>query len=167
MSNWRPYQVVKEIWKGSDPFYADGESDRWEEAPVWGWLGWWWAAFLIAGFTGWQAGIGYFSAETFEEFKNADQIGLFSDILYIASSVLAVFLVNVISSRQERKYKALGSLAIFGVGAARFAQGPHVGTPTEVDRVSKSVTCWLCSGSGMASPVYKCNKCNGTGTISG
>ena len=28
-------------------------------------------------------------------------------------------------------------------------------------------TCELCGGSGLASPVYKCNKCDGSGTLPG
>ncbi len=73
-------------------------------------------------------------------------------------------------------------LVFFGLCAARQVREKPVATTIDAERVSKSVrtpvrapgptpaldpTCWHCGGSGMASPVYKCNNCSGTGTISG
>lgn len=104
---WRPYQVVKEIWLGSDPYYVGGKANQWKEAPVWRWLGWWWAAWILSGVVGWSTFRGFYSAETLEDIKGADQAGIFADVLFIAISVLAVFLVRVISSHQESKYGAV------------------------------------------------------------
>lgn len=44
---FRPFQVVREIWKASDPEVPSGSS--WQESRTPVFLKWWWAAFLISG----------------------------------------------------------------------------------------------------------------------
>ena len=104
---WRPYQVVKEIWNGSDPYYVGERARNWREAPVWGWLGWWWAIWIIASMAGTANFRGSWSAETLEEIREWNDALYFADFTFIAVSVLAIFLVKVISNRQERKFDAI------------------------------------------------------------
>ena len=42
-----------------------------------------------------------------EEMKAANESGYFSEYIFIAVSVLALFVVKVISNRQERKFNAI------------------------------------------------------------
>jgi hypothetical protein len=107
---WRPYQVVKEILKGSDPYYVGDRAGNWEQAPVWRWLGWWWGIWIISGMVGTAAFRGYWSAVTLEEIREANQTGYLADATFIAVSVLAIFLVKVISDRQEHKFRAAYAL---------------------------------------------------------
>ena len=107
MQVWRPYQVVKEIWNGSDPYYVGERARNWKEAPVWGWLGWWWAIWIIASIAGTVSARETWSAETLEEIREAHGAVYFAEFTFIAVSVLAIFLVKVISNRQERKFDAI------------------------------------------------------------
>jgi len=112
---WRPYQVVQEIWKGSDPYYVGERAKNWEEAPRGVWLVWWWAMWLISTFSltssstvrGGSPQLFWYTEIVGEEMKAANESGYFSEYIFIAVSVLALFVVKVISNRQERKFNAI------------------------------------------------------------
>jgi len=47
----RPFRIMKEIWKGSDPSPPAQAGDvAWKFAPVPAMFGWWWATWLISNF---------------------------------------------------------------------------------------------------------------------
>jgi hypothetical protein len=48
---------------------------------------------------------------------------------------------------------------------ARRDRDPAYQVPAPTPATSPDLTCQLCGGSGMASPVYECNKCKGSGTV--
>ncbi len=89
---YRPFQVVREIWKASDPYLTDESS--WQNQPTPSLLKWWWALFLITHFAvsgGWRVEI------SIEATYPA----------YIVAAVLAIRVVREIDRRQEKKIKRL------------------------------------------------------------
>jgi hypothetical protein len=46
----RPFRIMKEIWRGSDPAQLIAGGDAWKYAPEPAIVGWWWAAWLISNF---------------------------------------------------------------------------------------------------------------------
>ena len=127
MNLWRPYQVVKEIWKGSDPDMVGEKAERWEQASAWPFLGWWWGVWVIGGIVGWSSFSSSVSAETLQSVKDAAQISIFTDVLFIVTSILAIFLVKYISERQDHKYEAL-IIINRGIAIDGGPTGTHMGT---------------------------------------
>jgi hypothetical protein len=109
----RPFQVVKEIWKASDPKVAPRYS--WQDAPTSGLVGWWWALFLISSFLGqlvWRMSAG---AHTPASVLNLTNALLASDAFSALASVPAILLVRGVDRRQDEKYRRLtaaGSMAM-------------------------------------------------------
>lgn len=52
ISLFRPYQVIKEISKASDPSIDSADASSWQNAAPSPVIGWWWAFWLISNFVG-------------------------------------------------------------------------------------------------------------------
>ena len=107
---YRPYQVMKEIWKGSYSGIREG-SNEWRNAPVSPLLGFWWAAWLISG---WGENIAtriWFSGDlTAERIITADWISIVANIIGLVSLAMVVVLIRGITQHQERKFENQGQL---------------------------------------------------------
>ena len=101
---FRPYQVMKEIWKGSFPGLGTWNTASWMEAPVSPLLGWWWGLWLLGQWMGILGSLTYEVGETVEEIIAGNWFILVSDILLILASALAMLLVWQITSNQEQKH---------------------------------------------------------------
>ncbi len=107
MSLFRPYQVVKEIWKGSGSFETTEAASNWtlaEASPV---LAWWWAVWLVSNFLGNVAFRSVFRGDAPEDLITADRIGLAADATTLAAAVLAIIVVRKIANRQDRKHLSI------------------------------------------------------------
>jgi hypothetical protein len=102
----RPYQVVREIWKASDP--ATGDPLGWKSVPTPPLLALWWGLFVA-----------YFVLEAFSVFtlrvaislpriQLGHAIGLAADVCAAVSASFAYFVVARISEAQEAKRTAWG-----------------------------------------------------------
>ena len=106
---YRPFQVMREIWKASDPHTTD--SGSWRTAPSSPLVSLWWAFFLISGAAGYLlVTLGGRDTSTVEGVLTMSRAALLSDILNIPDAVLAILLVRTITSRQEEKNGLLDSL---------------------------------------------------------
>lgn len=87
---FRPYQVVKEIWKASDPNVNVADGSSWQNASTSLVIGWWWAIWLISEFT-WGT--------------DHEWVLMVDAILYLVDAILLILIVKEIDVRQEAKYK--------------------------------------------------------------
>lgn len=111
LSLFRPYQVMKELWKGSYSSMRSESLETWTESPVSPLLGFWWGTWLVSGWVSWIAVRVFFSGEsTPEEFIVGDWFAIASDAFGIVSAVMAIVLVRGITSHQDRKLTAYGHL---------------------------------------------------------
>jgi len=102
----RPYQVVREIWKASDP--STGDPLAWKSVPTPPLLALWWALFVA-----------YFAFEslslftmrfagTLSHIQMAHAAGLAADVCGAISASFGYFVVLRISEAQEAKLRTWG-----------------------------------------------------------
>jgi hypothetical protein len=126
---FRPYQVMKEIWRGSDP--ATGPTDRRarSDMPVHWALGWWWTFWIVASWFGNAAGRLAFTASdaTFVDARRlsrslsfraeaesmildlqaAAYVDLIATLSSIVAAALAIVIVLAIADRQRDKVSVI------------------------------------------------------------
>ncbi len=110
----RPYQVTREIWRGSYPSVTRQDPQAWQNAPLSPILGWWWGAWLASNFIllgAWRALTS--SDVAAEELITANYFSLASDALTIVAAVLAFMLVRTITANQEAKCQGLNAAGPF------------------------------------------------------
>lgn len=100
---YRPYQVMKEIWKVSK------NPAHWQNEPGSPLLGWWWALWLISGFVGNATFHMQMKAETISNMKAATTASIISGIIDIPLCIVGVSLVSAIFARQEQLVRKYGS----------------------------------------------------------
>ena len=109
----RPYQVVKEIWKASDPNIDDDYDISWQYAPASSAIGWWWTMCLLsplAGIAG-RAANGYFAgSEAPEALLIGPGVILVSDVLTVFAALFAIRVVSGIGARQRARHRQLSEL---------------------------------------------------------
>jgi Domain of unknown function (DUF4328) len=113
--NWfRPYQVMKEIWKASDPEVKLSDSSSWQTATTPRVMPWWWALFLVSHYLGSQLFGKLLSPSTQSGAALLDDLLLTSwamlalEVLNLAVSVCAITLISGIDKHQEEKSQRLG-----------------------------------------------------------
>ena len=107
---WRPLQMTKDVWTGSDP---SGEPPvrHWKHAPMPPLLGFWWFLWIAAqlAYPGFAQ---VFEAETIPELRASSLRFVIGDTLSVVLDVLAFFVVRTITQRQERRAARLAGAAI-------------------------------------------------------
>ncbi|MCE2465949.1 MAG: DUF4328 domain-containing protein [Dehalococcoidia bacterium] len=98
ISLFRPYQLMKEIYRDSSP----GLPYRGDTTPL---LPFWWALWLVGGWIGTFAGNLMFRGETARDLIMADRFYVVTDALALAALVFALVLVHRITSNQQTKYE--------------------------------------------------------------
>ena len=104
MNFFRPYQVMAEMWRGSDPDMY-GEAVDWRQGPGSALLVWWWLSWVAS----------FFVLRLATPFSNADTVlsttdlwwNLLAGALSICSGVLAVLVVRRITSRHEARHRRM------------------------------------------------------------
>ncbi|MEP7341060.1 MAG: DUF4328 domain-containing protein [Acidobacteriota bacterium] len=120
----RPYEIVKEIWKGSNPDSAVPDDPSAQvpfttgqyasKSPL---IGVWWGLWILSNMV--SNAIFRFSskANTAEELLTWSWVSLGSNLLWVAAGVLAILVVKGIDAMQEEKHRRLTLL-----GAPQSAQ---------------------------------------------
>lgn len=105
----RPFQVMREVWHGSDPTRLERDAAA-DSPPIGGHLGtpslvgWWWALFLVSNFIGYIAGrMGFSPNQTLGQLQDLSRLLVFSDLLEIPSALVAIRLVGRITSWQVER----------------------------------------------------------------
>ena len=111
-SLFRPFQVVSEIWKASDPSIHKEDGTVWKNAASSPIIGWWWAFFLISNFVSYIATRLGFQGEELADLLAGSYAYIASECIDIVGLVIAISLVMAIDQRQERQYKLIAERAI-------------------------------------------------------
>lgn len=108
MNFFRPYQVVKEIWKASDPNTDPADASSWQNATTSSVIGWWWAFWLIYNFVGPSFRFSA-QAKTLTDLSAMSWVSILSDGTIIVATVFAILVVRGIDARQEEKSRRLAT----------------------------------------------------------
>jgi tetratricopeptide (TPR) repeat protein len=103
---FKPYQVLKEIWKASDPSVDLSETSSWKNAPTSHLLGWWWAFFLISNYLSLAVFKKSLSTKINPTLSGILEFSWFmiaSETTVIVAAILVIFVVRTIDKRQEEK----------------------------------------------------------------
>jgi len=107
---WVPFQIVRYIWRKSDPDTVDanGGSYAWNysgagEFTLKAWWGFWIAAGIVGRFS-YRISM---SANDPSEQMLASWVGIFAAILSGAAALMAISVVRGVTARQEERYKRL------------------------------------------------------------
>ena len=104
----RPYQVVKEIWQGSNPKTLAQGNANWFSAPVTMVLGWWWGIWMLSNLiNNGVTRVWLNDGNDVDQLIAADYASLLGDGLTIVAAGLAFYLVRRITANQETKYLSL------------------------------------------------------------
>lgn len=98
----RPYQVMKEVWTGSEHLSGDDWANPWKAdspAPL---VGWWWALLLISTCIDRASFRLTLLADDIWEFLTAAQVTLAADLMNIPAAFLALLMVRRITDLQDR-----------------------------------------------------------------
>jgi len=108
----RPYEVVEEIWKASDPNVDVSDGSSWQNAPTSPVIGLWWVFWLISGFVGYTLFrmSSWAEPETLEELLTMSWIMMGYDIFSIVPVILLILVIRAIDIRQEEKSKRVATL---------------------------------------------------------
>jgi len=108
---FKPFQVVKEIWRESTPgmetqtSFGGGYSRTGTPALV----GWWWAFWIIANVALRVSDRAVTTAGTIEGMLLASWVTIASDALFIVAAALAILVVKRIDEMQEAKFRQMGA----------------------------------------------------------
>ena len=108
MDLFRPFQVVKEIWKASGP---EARPDSWRDASTPALLGWWWTLFLLGQFANIIASIAFSMTmrgpETIDGYVASSMAYIVSEVLWVIGTIPAIMVVKGIDRRQTERHDAL------------------------------------------------------------
>jgi phage FluMu protein Com len=103
---FRPYQVLQETWKGSDPDYASTNSMAWKAAPGSALVGLWWALWLISNVAGQISFRIHMNQEPrLDAFKVSSLASMVSALAALVCGFCLLFVVYGITARQEEKHR--------------------------------------------------------------
>jgi hypothetical protein len=94
---FRPYQIMREIWDGSEHTAPTLE----QEGDSHTLLGIWWALWLLSGFAGRLSNRLFGDAQTVEQFQTATAVNVAVTVLFLASAVAALLVVQCVNGRQQ------------------------------------------------------------------
>ena len=106
MSLFRPYQVVSEIWKASNP-EIDPELNTVEHLPSSAVVALWWAFFLLSNFIGNIAARLLFDDDTITDLLTSTYAYIVSYAIDIVGLIITIVMVRKISQMQEMRYNNL------------------------------------------------------------
>ena len=104
---FRPYQVMAEIWRGSNPDLMPGV--EWKNGAASPLLGWWWLLWLVSNLLGFAGGYSFGFSGAFDSnvipTSSELQVDILLSALTIAAGVLAIVLILQTTRRQEVRHR--------------------------------------------------------------
>ena len=98
----KPYRVMREIWKASDPRIQHSSSATWNQIEVTALMGWWWGIWTFG-----EVSI-YFSDQLYEHSPIlSNWAEIISNAGSLVAAILIIMIIKRITSMQDAKYKAL------------------------------------------------------------
>lgn len=108
MNLYRPMQIMREVWKASDPATPRDEPYGWSERPSSPLIGWWWGLWIARAFLGSIGSALLRRADSLESYRTSIAWNLISQMATLAATVLLILLVRRIYQRQERRAEIVG-----------------------------------------------------------
>lgn len=106
----RPFQVMREIWKASNPD-VDYQNDRsWQYSASSALIGLWWGTWILAGVLGRLVFRLSRGAKTIDSLLSLTYLSIVSDIINLLPAVLVMVLVRAIDRKQQLKHRRLTAL---------------------------------------------------------
>jgi hypothetical protein len=109
MSLFRPYQVVSEIWKASNPDISP-ELNTVEHIQASGIVVLWWAFFLLSNFVGQIASRLLFDDDTLTDFLTSTYAYIVSYAIDVIGIIITIIMVRKISQFQELRHTKLSQI---------------------------------------------------------
>jgi hypothetical protein len=107
VNSYRPYQVVSEVWRASDPRSMEPSSE-WKRLPLHRLVPSWWGALLVAaGLEILAMFLAFGAGESFSHLATARGIAAVACLTTAAASVLAFLLVSQLERMQQTKWAIL------------------------------------------------------------
>lgn len=106
LSYFRPYQIMREMWKASDPAHVETEETgglAWMRSSTSMLIVWWWSAFVLAQLAAGAMLRAGRMVETAEGYLGLSWGMLISDIFELLAVALSVLMVRAITSMQTEK----------------------------------------------------------------
>jgi hypothetical protein len=103
-SLFKPYQLVGDVWRGSQPDSAGA----WRQRDNVALLKLWWTAWVLVNLLGWLEGRLAVGASTINEFQFLNTLGMITSPLSIVTAFLAIMIVRDIDRRQTETARSLG-----------------------------------------------------------
>jgi hypothetical protein len=114
---FRPYQVVSEVWRASDPRAVETPV-AWIAMPVSRYIPAWWAMLLVSAFLEiLAAGLVTHSGVTADDLFAARSIGVLVGITAASSAVLAYLVISGIEEAQKEKWEIISRAEAVAVAA--------------------------------------------------
>lgn len=105
---WKPYQVMVEIFKASNPKF----DDDWQEASSLSVTSRWWTMWVIAIVIGRVASRMSMRAETLDEFLASSQVSLVVDLVSLVLGIAAISLVSSLQTLQIEKFDRISAAGV-------------------------------------------------------
>jgi hypothetical protein len=116
-SLWKPFQALREIWRGSDPDgVGTGNAGSWMASPVPSLFGLWWAMYLLAGFAGMFAALPGILAGGGAASSATPAISMVSHLLNAVAGVAIILIVRQLAQRQEASHAKMQAMQHAGGG---------------------------------------------------
>jgi hypothetical protein len=104
---FRPYQIMAEIWRGSDPNNVRLDSQYQQYARVSSLVGLWWALWIIMNFAS-QASLRFsMHADSIESLLAGSWVDCVASVISLPAALLAIMVVRRVDTYQEARYRAL------------------------------------------------------------
>ncbi len=98
---YRPYDVMRDLWRGSFHLARGASSNEWSEVRPYPLLSWWWLAYLTTSILSRVASIRYGSAFTLDQLDSALNFYLFVDLFDAAAAFLAYKVIREVTNLQS------------------------------------------------------------------
>ena len=103
----RPFQVMREIWKASDPDVDYQNASSWQYAASSPLIGFWWGTWILSGVLGRLVFSFSRDAKTVDALLSMTHLSIASDVVNLIPAVLVVVLIRSIEARQQQKHERL------------------------------------------------------------
>jgi hypothetical protein len=110
-SIYRPYQVMKEIWQGSNPATRPGIEESPWPTPSTAMVGWWWGLFLFMCAAQWFSDQVVKQAHSIEDTMAASWVKIGFCAITAVAALLAILVVRRVTANQEERYELLADQA--------------------------------------------------------
>lgn len=103
----RPFQVMREIWKASDPDVDFQNASSWQYSASSPLIGLWWGTWILSGVLGRLVFSFSRDAKTVDALLSMTYLSIASDVANLIPAVLVIVLIRSIEARQQQKHERL------------------------------------------------------------